>query len=307
MGLEFILCHGSGNRFVMIDAIGQSVDESTFPDLSQDLCRKLSTDGALMLVRTPQGELSMRMFNPDGSEAEMCGNGMRCIARFAQRYTAEPSFTVVSGGRPYAISTEESIFDHIPTYGVEIAVSTSSPDFVLPYIGGRFVADVIAELDHTLRFTALSLGNPHIVAMVDNINYAKLEMLGESVKELPQIFPRGVNVSLFTKLSDNRIFVATYERGVGITASCGTAMTASSTAAVLIGMCDVGSTIEVCNRGGAVRCRCTIEGSAITTKLIGNATYESQGRLGDDGSIFIDYNFPKEANAYEAMLATIKY
>src|SRR5574344_2331090 len=132
-GLEFILCHGSGNRFVMIDAIRQSIDQSYFPELSQELCRRLSTDGLLMLVRTTDDRLFMRMFNPDGSEAEMCGNGIRCIARFAQNYTRDTCFEIVSGGRAYKISQEKSIFDHIPTYGVEISVFTQSEDFVLPY------------------------------------------------------------------------------------------------------------------------------------------------------------------------------
>ena len=120
--------------------------------------------------------------------------------------------------------------------------------------------------------------NPHIIAEVKEIDYNHLTRLGERVLELKEEFPRGINVSLVKVLSENRIFVATYERGAGITASCGTAMTSSATAMALNKRCDYDAIIEVENRGGAVRCICHDEGD-MHTQLIGYASYISHGRV----------------------------
>ena len=98
-------------------------------------------------------------------------------------------------------------------------------------------------------------------------------------------FPKGINVSLVKVLGENRIFVATYERGAGITASCGTAMTSSATAMALNGRCNYGKLIEVENRGGAVRCICHKEGG-LHTQLIGNASYISYGEVSSENSKF---------------------
>jgi diaminopimelate epimerase len=105
--------------------------------------------------------------------------------------------------------------------------------------------------------------------------------------ELKEEFPKGINVSLVKVLGKNRIFVATYERGAGITASCGTAMTSSATAMVLNGRCDCGEVIEVENRGGAVRCIYHDDGSfAPQTQLIGNASYVSYGEVAVENGKF---------------------
>jgi diaminopimelate epimerase len=120
------------------------------------------------------------------------------------------------------------------------------------------------------------VGNPHIVAEVKEIDYDHLTYLGNRILELREEFPNGINVSLVKVLGKDRIFVATYERGAGITASCGTAMTSSATAMALNGRCDYEATIDVENRGGAVRCICHKEGG-LHTQLIGNASYISYG------------------------------
>ena len=110
-------------------------------------------------------------------------------------------------------------------------------------------------------------------------------MLGERVKTLSNVVPNGVNVSLYERRSSRSIFVATYERGAGITLSCGTAMTASATAAALLGYVDMGERIEVRNRGGKVYCTTTV-GESIVTRLEGNATFEWRGDATFEGSEF---------------------
>ena len=310
--LRFIKCHGSGNDFVMIDAVEQDLQGRDIASLSRDVCDRekgIGADGLLLLVK--QGEMyGMRMFNPDGSEAEMCGNGIRCVARLAQKYISERNFTLFSGGRLFDISADGELRKDVNAYGVEIPITLDGPDFAMLGEGESLREQILPELDSELRFTALNLGNPHIVARCEKIGLAKLEALGEKVKHLPALFPNGVNVSLFEVLSQERIFVATYERGAGITLSCGTAMTASTTAAALAGYIPCDRPIEVCNRGGKVVCEVHNREDKLSTRLSGNATYEYAGTLNDeaDGRIKFDIEniFAAEINAYEEFAAEVK-
>jgi diaminopimelate epimerase len=289
MKFDYIKCHGSGNEFVMVDAVKQDFCGIDLAEFSRFICDRegaVGADGVLLLVK--EGEMfGMRMFNPDGSEAEMCGNGIRCVARLAEEYVGCREFEMFSGGNTYGIVRAEDIYPAMPTYGVDLKVRLASADFGFAEGVEQFVAQKIERLDGNLLWTAINVGNPHIVAEVSEIDYDHLTRLGERVLELKEEFPKGINVSLVKVLGKNRIFVATYERGAGITASCGTAMTSSATAMVLNGRCDCGEVIEVENRGGAVRCIYHDDGSfAPQTQLIGNASYVSYGEVAVENGKF---------------------
>ena len=296
MKFDYIKCHGSGNEFVMVDAVKHNLEGIDLAEFARFICNRngaVGADGVLLLAK--RGDMyGMRMFNPDGSEAEMCGNGIRCVARLAEEYVGERKFDMFSGGNIYGITREEDIFSGIPTYGVDLKVRLQSDDFGFAQGAEEFISQPIERLDDSLRWTAINVGNPHIVAEVDEIDYNHLTRLGERVLELKSEFPRGINVSLVKVLSKNRIFVATYERGAGITASCGTAMTSSATAMALNSRCDYGATIDVENRGGVVRCVCHKE-TGLHTQLIGNASYISYGEVNAyegalESEILGDYN-----------------
>ncbi|MBR5464838.1 MAG: diaminopimelate epimerase [Alistipes sp.] len=312
---QFILCHGSGNRFLMLDAVREPrlEDLTEHPSLVARLCREVGdTDGLLLTVRVAD-TFGMRMFNTDGSEAEMCGNGIRCVARQAQEYVGDvDTFDLISGGKRHAICREKPIYGAIPTYRVSIGVSLTTADFT-PSIGCStgFVGRVIDELDPTLAFTYINLGNPHLVAAVDQIDLERLTQLGERVKSLPQLLPHGTNVSLYRPMGDQTIYTATYERGVGLTASCGTAMTACSTAACLMGYCRHEEPITVLNSGGRVRCCAMITEHGPVTTLSGNATYEGVGvlALDLDNECFEQTDFEpnvREQEEYDQFLKTIQ-
>ena len=280
MEFEYIKCHGSGNEFVMVDAVKYNFEGVDLAAFARFICNRedsVGADGILLLVER-DGIYGMRMFNPDGSEAEMCGNGIRCVARLAEEYVGERKFDMFSGGNIYHISREEDIYPAIPTYGVDLGVRLASDDFGFAEGAEQFVSERIEALDTTLLWSAINVGNPHIVAEVEEIDYDHLTKLGERVLELRSEFPKGINVSLVKVMGKNHIFVATYERGAGITASCGTAMTSSATAMALNLRCDYEALIEVENRGGAVRCICHKE-SGLHTQLIGNASYISYGKV----------------------------
>lgn len=283
--LDYILCHGSGNRFVMIDAVRYAAPLAGVDPglLARDSCRLCGgLDGLLLLVRDGD-DYGMRMFNPDGSEAEMCGNGIRCVARLAREYVGADDFHLLSGGRRYAIGCEEPVGQGIPTFGVEIPLRWRTDDFVWG-AEERFVDEPLPALAEGLRFTYLNPGNPHLVARVERIDLDLLRRLGHRVTELRDIFPRGVNVSLYRPCGEQAIFVSTFERGAGITSSCGTAMTSCSTAACLAGLCRFDEPIDVSNSGGRVRCLARRAGAGLQTRLTGNATFEAEGRFALDAA-----------------------
>ncbi len=284
--IKFILCHGSGNKFVMFDAIKENLESFINADFVQKVCQCIACDGVLFAVRSQQsGIYQMRMFNTDGSEAEMCGNGIRCVARLINElYIGLSEFEVISGGDTFALRSERAMAKGVSTYSVEIPIYTYSDDFTLNE--SRFVGKRIETLDTELYFTYLNLGNPHIVALCENIDLEQLSRIGERVKSLKSIFPNGVNVSVMKYVADQKIYVATFERGVGLTPSCGTAMTASCSASVMLGVCREDLEVEVQNRGGAVYCTTTIsEDGEFQTRLKGNATFDSVGEVSDQGEL----------------------
>ena len=284
---EIIKCHGSGNDFIMVDTTrlddANAIDWSAFARIACDRTHGIGSDGVLLVVRNDEGIYGMDMLNPDGTHAEMCGNGMRCVARLAYERGYLGSGTLFSADRLFRIGREEQLSEGVDTFSVEIPISTWSTSFGFFKPEQCFVNERLEKLEPNLRFTALNLGNPHIVAEVESIDMALLESLGERVKSLKDEFPYGVNVSLYEVRSESEIFVATYERGVGITLSCGTAMTASATAAALMGRTGREQRVSVLNRGGKVFCTTRISDTDIITTLAGNATFEWWGSASFDG------------------------
>lgn len=310
MKIDYILCHGSGNRFVLLDALRTpQLTGVPLHRLARDLSAALGTDGLLVLDR--EGKLyGMRMWNTDGTKAEMCGNGIRCVARLAvERGLVGRSFTLFSGRMHYPVSCEGEIAPGLPAFGVEMPLRLATDDF--PQGGGRpFLQQSVEVLDKHLRFSYLNPGNPHLVAEGDPENTALLAEMGRRVTEHPEVFPHGMNVSLYCRRGERAIFVATCERGVGLTASCGTAMTSAATAACLTGMCPEGKTVEVLNRGGKVRCTTRIENGQPVTRLVGNATWIERGEAEWDSAAGctarrIVHRYDDEERAYRAFLESI--
>ncbi len=281
----------------MVDTLAQEFDFSSAELFTRNVCKTTQSDGVLFLVRHDTSHLAMSMYNTDGSQAEMCGNGMRCIARLAsERYIAEREYTLYSAARPYPITCQDNLAEYIPSFGVDIAIRTSSPDFTLSC--DKFIDSPISEIDAELRFSYLNLGNPHIVTLVEDVDLERLTAIAQRTIERKDIFPNGVNVSMIQRKSESEIFVATFERGVGLTASCGTAMTASATAVALMGLSPWGESINVYNRGGMVRCIPSLTDDKISTQLIGNATYISKGEVSPTGEIISGEAIAHEQQAW---------
>lgn len=280
MGIEFIKCHGSGNDFVMVDGskegIGFTADD--FARFTRSICDRrgpVGADGTLFVLPGTTADVRMRIFNSDGSEAEMCGNGIRCVARLASEKLGQTVVTVETARGILECRRENNIFEGVDSYSVLIDnVSFISPDF--PIGGGEmFFNRPIKRLSQTALFTFISLGNPHIVSFMEGkINGEELLAAGICANEDKELFPNGVNVTFFTLKDKQVIYTETYERGVGLTFACGTAMSACSIVACMDGLCETGKWIDVRNKGGMVKCLVSELSGKLNVRLLGNATFD---------------------------------
>ncbi|UOQ92935.1 diaminopimelate epimerase [Halobacillus shinanisalinarum] len=276
--IEFIKCHGSGNDFILIDERTHSYafSEQERYDLSILLCNRIDgigSDGILFVMDSSKAEARMRMFNSDGTEAEMCGNGLRCVARYIIEETGKQAVEVETDKAVLAVSQVEPIFSGIDTFAVAIEpVSFAVESLPMKFKASEAVNVKIPELSEAYTFTALSVPNPHIVSIVEDYEEEELAAIGEKANNLPDVFPNGINVSFIKRVNQNKIFVQTFERGVGLTNACGTAMSASALVSTLIGSNQLNAPIVVINKGGLVNCVVTKENGCYSISLQGNAT-----------------------------------
>lgn len=218
----FVKMHGIGNDFVMLDGIGQDLSAVPFPALAVQACHRhfgVGADGLILLERASEARLRMRMWNPDGSESEMCGNGIRCLAKLAvDRGYAEGKLQVETGAgllEPEVLADGRIRVDMGPgrLRRGEIGMEGPSEE--------TFIEQTIRLGDQSWNATAVSMGNPHLVIFVDEVAAVPLEEWGPALENL-SMFPNRVNVHFAQKVGPNRIIQRTWERGAGATLACGT-------------------------------------------------------------------------------------
>ncbi len=285
--LKILKCHGSGNDFLLIDEISHpySFSEKERRDLAVALCNReteLGADGILFVMKSERADGRMRVFNADGSEASMCGNGLRCVARYVCELLNEESVLIETMKADLAVRKEADIFPEIPTYLVEISpVSFQVQDLPLNIEQTTLINEAIPALSEELIFTAVAVPNPHLIAIVDSdkIHSNVQRDLSEYVNGPNKFFPDGVNVSFVKSIKPNQIYVRTFERGVGFTNACGTAMSASTLVSCLNGLNKLEKPVEVFNNGGKVRCVAHQKEDSYSIDLIGNATYVYETKI----------------------------
>ncbi|WP_108671496.1 diaminopimelate epimerase [Peribacillus acanthi] len=315
MKLNLIKCHGSGNDFLIIDEYHQDI---SFSDeeralLAKALCdreKSLGADGILFFQRSKKADAKMRVFNSDGSEASMCGNGLRCIARYAFETLPNDRLQIETMKTILAVEKVTSIYEDIPTFKVQISpVSFHVKDLPLQIEQDTLINGEIVELSDNLKFTALAVPNPHLVALVTSEQLqSNLQLeISQVVNGPNKLFPDGVNVSFVVPLEKGHIFVRTYERGVGFTNACGTAMSASTLVTCLQGFNDYEQDIHVYNPGGKVKCVVHKEANKYSIDLIGNATYlfnaeiEVNPKNAEDAKILKQEDYTSETKQYERL------
>lgn len=287
MKLEFTKMQAAGNDFILIDDREQRIADEKKEGVARFLCTRrfsIGADGVLFLCKpcstpTRSYDLRMRVFNADGSEAEMCGNGMRCFARYAyekglvrnRRIRVETLAGLIV---PEIEDPNEKGFG-VGEGVVSIRVFMGKPVFER-IDEPLFVNEQIGEV----RLTSLSLGNPHAVILVDSFDELDVDTVGKSIESHPA-FPDRTNVDfVMTPMEDikaNEISVRTYERGVGETLSCGTGSTASVLALNELGYINASEPVTVHTRGGDLTV--VLEEGGEGAYLVGSAEVVYEGEV----------------------------
>lgn len=280
--MNAIKCHGSSNDFILIDELEQTLffEDKYRSNFAIQLCDRsngIGADGILFVQKSRTADGKMRIFNSDGSEAVMCGNGLRCVARFLSEKLGRDHFVVETMHTFHKVTKVTSIFEDMPSYSVEIKPISLDPVLLKMQIADKFVIDqVFPALDMNLKFTAISVPNPHFVTFIQNdADFEKQERIATFLNEDKTLFLDGVNVSFIKELKKNQLYVRTFERGVGFTNACGTAMAASSYIYSLRQQQEMYSEITVFNPGALVKCKVNKD----SIDLIGNATFEFTMKL----------------------------
>jgi len=221
--IRFTKMHGLGNDFVIINAMGSSFDTTQFP-IAQLSHRHtgIGFDQLLVIEPSQQAHFFCRIFNANGSEAEQCGNGLRCVARFIQEEGLYPTSS-------FNIETKAGIFPVVIEKDGDIRVSMGPPT-----IQEKLIASPIKQDLTPLSMSILSLGNPHAIFKVPSVAVVSPDELGPQIASLAY-FPHGANVGFMEVVDEKNLHLRTYERGVGETFACGSNACAAVVAGILNG------------------------------------------------------------------------
>lgn len=236
MQLSFKKMHGLGNDFVVFD--GRALPALDYNALAVPLCHRqtgIGADGLLIALPSTAADIRMRIVNSDGSEAEMCGNGIRCFAKFVYEtgiLKKEEVSVETLGGimRPRLIIENGLVTD--------VCVDMGKPHLEavdIPVSGcGRCINRELDVLGKRIRFTSVLLGVPHTIVFVDQLDELDIASFGSAI-EHAEVFPRRTNVNFVHVLDDHTVEMRTWERGCGRTLACGTGASSTAVACVLNG------------------------------------------------------------------------
>ncbi|MBA14863.1 MAG: diaminopimelate epimerase [Sphingomonas sp.] len=316
MQIAFIKCHGSGNDFPLIDARAMTLSDAQWAQVARALADRngpVGGDGLLLLVSGGnETDFGMRMLNPDGSEAETCLNGLRCTARLGFELLGIDRATVQLKTSLAQVAREPELAPGVVTIRTQVGPASLATTDVGLKIDARELIDApIPGFPSERCFTAVAMPNPHLVTFVEHVDEAELVALGDWCEAAPALIPARANVS-FVAMRQGGLFVRTYERGVGLTNSCGSAMAASTFAAGLTGRIGFGETVTVFNRGGMVRASATAPQDGAVVTIRGNASFVYDATIAFDagtgvmGVPVVHNRRFDEAQAWDALLETLK-
>lgn len=296
MKFNIIKCHGSGNDFVLIDErrLPEPLTQAQRSALAVHLCDRASVIGAdsfLFVQDSAVGDGKMRYFNADGSEANMSGNGLRCVARYLSDDLKKDKLVLEALGGIYDVQRVRDFFGDVAAFSITI----TTVDFAVKSLPLRVDTETWIDkkldfLSDKLRFTALTVPNPQLVALVDAPDEPLLIRTGIRCNDQRDFFPEGVNVNFVQPLDARTIFVQTFERGCGITFSCGTGIFASSIVSTLLGHTPENEWLTVLNPGGFVKTKIYRDAQGrFSGELLGNTTNEFTAEL------YFDFSKPGSA------------
>lgn len=294
---QLLKVHGSENQFFILDQtqLNNQLSDDELKRLAIKICTPeneiLNGADGLLVVNDSQftdclGQ--MRVINADGSEAKMCVNGLRTVSRYLSEKFSKSSFKIETFETNLEVKKSVDFYTNVPAFSVEISpISFAKDDLPFEYKNKlELVDEEIPEFIKGQKFTAIAVPNPHLISFVDEIYEDDLGDLGKALNTPNPYFAEGVNVSFCEILDNNKLFVQTYERGVGFTNACGTGMSATSLAFALLNgdYFNPDEDITVYNPGGMVKTNVQLSAHKEDSKihLIGNATFTHELRINEN-------------------------
>lgn len=240
--MRFAKMHGAGNDYVYVNGFAEAVaDPAALAQAVSNRQFGIGSDGLILILPSEVADVRMRMFNADGSEAEMCGNGIRCVAKYAYDHglvtNKEIRVETGAGVKPLQLFTNAA--DKVERVRVNMGQPVLKRSRI-PMAGPeaeQVVAESLAVLDRTFAITCVSMGNPHCVIFVDDVDAFPVELYGPAIENHPS-FPRRINVEFVQVLASGEVRQRTWERGAAETLACGTGASAVTVAGVLTGRTD---------------------------------------------------------------------
>ncbi|OOB76828.1 MAG: diaminopimelate epimerase [Epulopiscium sp. Nuni2H_MBin003] len=273
--MEFYKMHGIGNDYIYFNCLNDELDDPN------GLAIKLSDrhfgvggDGIVMICRSDIADAKMRMFNLDGSEGKMCGNAIRCVGKFLydKKIVDKTKLDIdtLSGIKYLDLNVIDGKVD---TVRVNMGLPILEPENIPAKLDNIVNTNLVVN-DKTYKITCVSMGNPHCVIFVDDVDGIDLEKIGPYF-ENHEIFPERVNTEFVQILEDGSFKMRVWERGSGETLACGTGACAVAVGAVLNGLAKKSTDIVVRLRGGEL----IIEYTDVAVYMTGGATFVFKGEL----------------------------
>ena len=236
--LQFTKMHGLGNDYVYMDAINQKIENRS--ELAKFVSNRhfgIGSDGLILICPSEKANFRMQMFNQDGSEAEMCGNGIRCVGKFVydKGLTNKETITVetLAGIKTLVMTAKNG---KIETARVDMGEPILEPEKIPVISKENPVKNLkLNEEDKEFNFTCVSMGNPHAVTFIkEDVNKFDICKYGAKL-EVNEAFPKKANIEFINVIDDKTLKMRVWERGAGETLACGTGACASTVAAILNG------------------------------------------------------------------------
>ena len=236
--MKFTKMHGIGNDYVYVQTFGQPPphDPARLAIAISDRHYGVGSDGLILIMPSVEADARMRMFNADGSEGEMCGNGVRCVAKYLYDHglACNDRLKVETGRGVLTLDLEVSS-GKVQRVRVDMGPPILQASDIPTLLEGHPPLDVpISLMERRLEVTAVSMGNPHAVIYVNDTSNFPLETFGPALEHHPA-FPRRVNVHIVQVIGPQEVTMRTWERGSGLTLACGTGACAVCVAGVLTG------------------------------------------------------------------------
>jgi len=227
--LKFETQHGLGNDYILINNLKWGIPDIKKADLAKKLCKhhySIGADGVLFVCHPKNTEVRIKIFNPDGSQAEMCGNGVRCFAKYIYENDIYKKDKIdIETLKGIVVANLNIIDDKVKSVKIDMGAPILDCEQIpvdLEDPVKQCVNESIIALDKIFKFTAVSMGNPHAIIFIKEIlSDDELNRYGASI-ESNKLFPKKTNVEFVKVLSKEEAILRVFERGVGITNSCGT-------------------------------------------------------------------------------------